>query len=231
MKKQTFHTGSGSRLTAVAIISAGNAIINPVYIFEGSRVSKEELLPDGSLKCLPVGNTWTMTDKGYMTDDSWDKVMVPYIINQAQQLRKERERPEQWVLLVMDGFGSHCCSPNSLASLLEARVKAVRMPAHTSHALQPLDVAVFKHLKVFLRDVLHAMAYIIPKALNKYELAKVFSAAWRRSMSARGDDGKSLAQIGMQKCGIFPLNINWVNENSEKFVMAETYSSSGTRMR
>ena len=50
-------------------------------------------------------------------------------------------------------------------------------------------------------------------------------------MSARGDDGKSLAQIGMQKCGIFPLNINWVNENSEKFVMAETYSSSGTRMR
>ena len=49
--------------------------------------------------------------------------------------------------------------------------------------------------------MLDAMAYILLKALNKYELAKVFSAAWRRSMSTRGDDGKSLAQISMQKCG------------------------------
>lgn len=80
--------------------------------------------------------------------------------------------------------------------------------------------------KVFLRDVLDAMAYILLKALNKYELAKVFSAAWRRSMSTRGDEKNWHAEVW-----IFPFNINWVNENSEKFVMAETYSSSGTRMR
>ena len=88
------------------------------------------------------------------------------------------------------------------------------MPSHTSHALQPLDVAVFKHLKTFFRDVLDAMSYINPRALNKYEIAKVFIASWRWSMTAHDSDSRSLAQIGMQKCGIYPFNRQWVQDNS-----------------
>ena len=146
------------------------------------------------------------------------------LINQACLIRQKKWKPEQWILLVMDGFGSHCYSPSSLSHLLEARIKAIHMPSYTSHALQPLDVAVFKHLKTFFRDVLDAMSYVNPRALNKYELAKVFIASWRRSMAARYSDGRSLAQIGMQKCGIYPFNRQWVQDNLDKFVLAETYS-------
>ena len=208
MKKQSSHTPSGCCLTAVATVTAGNALVDPVLIFEGARVTKDELLSDGSLKCLPVGTKWTMTQKGYMTDGTWGNV-VPHLINQAAMVRVMRGKPEQWILLVMDGFGAHCYSPKSLSNLLQAKIKAVRIPSHTSHALQPLDVAVFKHLKTFFRDVLDAMSYVNAKALNKYELAKVFSASWRRTMAARDAGGWSLAQIGMCKCGIYPLNKHW----------------------
>ena len=64
------------------------------------------------------------------------------------------------------GFGLYYYSPSSLSHLLEARIKAIHMPSHTSHALQPLDVAVLKHLKTFFRDVLDAMSYVSPRALN-----------------------------------------------------------------
>ena len=170
-----------------------------------------------------------MTEKGYMTDDAWDKVVVPHLITQASLVRQKRGKSEHWILLVMDGFGSHCYSPSSLTCLLEARIKAIRMPSHTSHALQPLDVAVFKHLKTFFRDILDAMFYVNSRALNKYELAKVFSASWRRSMAACDNDGRSLAQIGMQKCGIYPFNRQWVQDNPDKFVLAETYSSTDVK--
>ena len=104
MKKQSSRTPSGCRLTAVATVTAGNALVDPVFIFEGARVTKDELL---SLKCLPVGTKWTMTQKGYMTDDTWENVVVPHLINQAAMAREMRGKPEQWILLVMDGFGAH----------------------------------------------------------------------------------------------------------------------------
>ena len=42
-----------------------------------------------------------MTEKGSMTDDAWDKVVVPHLINQACLIRQKRGKPEQWILLVM----------------------------------------------------------------------------------------------------------------------------------
>ena len=55
VKKQSYRMSSGSRLTAVATVTAGSALIDPLFIFEGVRVQKDEVLSDGSLKCLPVG--------------------------------------------------------------------------------------------------------------------------------------------------------------------------------
>ena len=85
---------------------------------------------------------------------------MPHLINQAAMVREMSGKPEQWILLVIDGFGAHCYSPKSLLNLLQAKIKAVRMPSHTSHALQPLDVGVFKHMNTFFRDVLDAMSYM-----------------------------------------------------------------------
>ena len=49
-------------------------------------------------------------------------------------------------LLILDGHGSHCM----LEVVREARAAGLdilTLPAHTSHALQPLDVSVFKSFK------------------------------------------------------------------------------------
>ena len=81
MRQRSSHVAL--HLVAVATVTAGSALIDPVFIFEGIRVQKDEVLSDGSLKCLPAGAAWTMTEKGYMTDDAWDKVVVPHLIERA----------------------------------------------------------------------------------------------------------------------------------------------------
>ena len=50
-------------------------------------------------------------------------------------------------------------------------------------------------------------------------------------MAACDSDGISLACIGMQNCGIYPFNRQWIQDNPDKFVLAETYSSTDVNMR
>ena len=52
VKKMSCRTSFGSHLTAVATVTAGSALTDPVFTVEGVRVQKDEVLSDGSLKCL-----------------------------------------------------------------------------------------------------------------------------------------------------------------------------------
>ena len=49
-------------------------------------------------------------------------------------------------LLVMDGHGSHITA-NMIAHRMEHAIELLILPPHTSHMLQPLDVAMFSPLK------------------------------------------------------------------------------------
>ncbi|MCP3667741.1 MAG: hypothetical protein GY696_35490, partial [Gammaproteobacteria bacterium] len=82
----------------------------------------------------PRGAVYTCTPKGYMQDvnfESWFvKVFVEFV--------KDYPNP---VVIIYDGHGSHF-------------TYVVGLPAHTSHAMQPLDMAVFKAVKVNWREIL-----------------------------------------------------------------------------
>jgi hypothetical protein len=172
-----------ARISQVALVGGGTVRFHPSYLIEGIDLPLDQLLPwNYELVHLPAGHAYCMVPKGSLTDESWAKVVVPDIIKQYNALRAEKGMPDQWALIVLDGFTSHSYCVEALQMLLEAKIMVVRMPSHSSHALQPLDVAIFHSLKVLLRELIDCAAKesIIP--LTKWDLLRLFHKSWEEVM-------------------------------------------------
>ena len=79
------------------------------------------------------------------------KVLIPYV----EKVRESRGNPTEKALLVVDGHTTRCCV-ESLEMLKNANITLMVIPAHTSHALQPLDRGVFAVFKRGLRRYLRS---------------------------------------------------------------------------
>jgi len=73
-------------------------------------------------------------------------------------------------MLILDGHGSHV-TLEVIEQVQEFGLDMITLPLHTSHALQPLDVACFKPFKITFRD-------IIMVRRNYIELNKITLARW-----------------------------------------------------
>ena len=104
--------------------------------------------------------------------------------------------------------------------MADAKIKVIKMPSHTSSALQPLDVAVFKVLKGEWRAFVDLYQLAMPgEAMSKYDLCKWFQVIWEKIM-----EGNELARQGMKKSGLYPFNSKWVVENKDKLTISESFT-------
>ena len=103
--------------------------------------------------------------------------------------------PECPVLLLTDGHKTHInidvidlCRDNGIALFC--------LPPHTTHALQPLDVAVFKSLKDSFAKAVRALSFT-----NQERISRVV----KRPL----DQAFSIANVkaGFSKCGIYPFTL------------------------
>lgn len=120
---------SNNHVSLAVVGNAEGEILPPLFIFSGERIS-------GSLSG-PVGSLFTATSNGFMEEDifnSWFEWWVARI----PQLRP--------VLLIMDGHSSHI-TLKTIESAKTQNIDILLMPAHMSHLLQPLDLAIFSPLK------------------------------------------------------------------------------------
>ena len=108
--------------------------------------------------------------------------------------------PQRPVLLLIDGHKSHinidvidlCRSNNVILYCL---------PPHTTHALQPLDVAVFKPLKDYYSKAVRALSFSKKNfVVSRREFSKVIKGPLDRAFSIPN------IKSGFAKCGIFPFN-------------------------
>jgi hypothetical protein len=77
----------------------------------------------------------------------------------------------------------------------------VSLPSHTSHALQPLDVAVFKPFKTYFREYRNYWtSRNVGQKATKETLAHWVSLVLRKALS------KNNIEKGFSKTGIYPLN-------------------------
>ena len=115
--------------------------------------------------------------------------------------------PERPIILFIDGHKSHV----TLDVVDMARNNDVILfclPPHTTHALQPLDVAVFKSFKNHFSKAVKGLSFAKKNfVVSKRDFARVVKDPFEQAFSIPN------IKSGFRKSGIFPFNRNVVDES------------------
>ena len=199
--------GSRAWTSFVECISATGRSLRPLVIFKGQSVQQQwfplDLVPYASWE-------FTATEKGWITDSTaveWlEKVFIP---------GSQPTTPEPR-LLIVDGHGSHETT-EFMWLCFQNNIRLLFLPPHTSHVLQPLDLAVFSSLKVAYKKELGNLVNLTDSTaigkrgfLDCYRRARL--AGWTSQNVRSGWKATGLWPVTMAKPLLSPLLL----ENSNK---------------
>lgn len=102
-------------------------------------------------------------------------------------------------ILICDGFGTHE-TLEVLEFCFENNIILCQLPSHTSHKLQPCDIAVFGPLKTAYRDQVERLYRSGVTAVLKKHFTSLYSPARKMAIS------KKNILAGWAKAGLFPFN-------------------------
>jgi hypothetical protein len=163
-------------LSVLACMNAAGNVIPNFYIFKGKRFRRNFIE-----KC-EVGATMAMQPRAWMTGILFSKWLSHFI--EAVKHRGGISATCRH-LLILDGHNSHV-TLDAVRQAKEVGLDMITLPSHTSHALQPLDVSIFKPFKTafrMYRDV-WSMSHKGQPA-TKEILAQWVSLSLRKAMTER----------------------------------------------
>ena len=178
--------GTSDHITMLCAASAAGLPLPPMIIYFKS-------FPGGQYRFDgPDDALYVKSESGWIDAElflTWmKKIFLRHIVVQ---------RP---VLLFIDGHKSHVnldvidlCRQNDIILFC--------LPPHTTHALQPLDVAVFKSLKDNYSKTARSLIFAKPSfVVTTREFSKVIRVPFERAFSITN------IKAGFSKCGIYPFN-------------------------
>ncbi|KAF4435476.1 hypothetical protein F53441_13499 [Fusarium austroafricanum] len=185
--------GSRSWISILECISATGKVLTPLVIFKGKTVQQQyfpadlDFLNDWKFSCSPKG--WTNNHLAFI----WLKtVFIP-------QTKPEKEG--EWRLLILDGHGSHM-TEEFLWECYENKIFLLFLPAHSSHVLQPLDVAIFGPLKRLYRRYISDLAAVADcSTIGKISFLRNYYKARLEAIS------KNNIRAGFRATGLWPVNM------------------------
>ena len=180
------------RSTTTTLIGCVNALGNalpPFFIFKGKRYN-----PD-LMKGASTGARGVMSDSGWSNGDIFQQYLQDHFLPHVKGQTKDDP-----VLLIYDGHASHVSS-----KLIEwAKTNNIILfvlPAHTSHLLQPLDVAIFGPFKSFYySECALFMRQNIGQTITRYDMCELACKAYLKALTPVN------IQAGFRKTGIFPFS-------------------------
>ena len=147
----------------------------------------------------PDDAVYGKSESGYVDSELFIKWMEKIFLKFAV--------PERPIILFIDGHKSHV----TLDVIDMARNNDVILfclPPHTTHALQPLDVAVFKSFKNHFSKAVKALSFAKKNfVVSKRDFAQVVKDPFEQAFSIPN------IKSGFRKSGIFPFNRNVVDES------------------
>lgn len=180
-------TGGNARktTTVLACVNANGDKMPPMILHKGKRIW-DNMMGDTAFP----GTSYAVSDNGWMTET----VFTTWFKNQFLDYIKIKP-----ALLIYDGHLSHI-SMELIQAAIEAEVTILKLPPHTSHILQPLDVSVFKGVKSKWDSLLAEWTkQNYGRQLPKNEFANILGKVWD---SVNPD----VIKKGFEKSGIFPIN-------------------------
>ncbi|MDB5910656.1 MAG: transposase [Massilia sp.] len=209
--------GSRAWTSFVECISATGKHLPPLVIFKGQSVQQQWFPLD-----LAPYKPWqfTATEKGWITDSTaveWlERVFIPGTKPATPEPR----------LLVVDGHGSHETT-EFMWLCFQHNIRLLFLPPHTSHVLQPLDLAVFSALKTAYRKELGNLVNLTDSTavgkrgfLNCYQRARLASLTGQNIRS--GWKATGLWPVTMAKPLLSPLLLQNSNKPAIELVNSGT---------
>lgn len=188
--------GTGKEnITVLATVSASGKKLSPMIVFKGKNVWDQWMAEtehyDFELSYAASARGWMETDIFY---NYMEKVLIPAL---------GEERP---VLVIYDGHSTHV-DVKVIELAIKNDVTILKLPPHTSHLLQPLDVAVFKSFKTkWDKKLVEWQRHNVGTKMPKKVFAQTFAETWAETSS-------DVIQSGFKKTGIHPFNSEVVPED------------------
>jgi DDE superfamily endonuclease/Tc5 transposase DNA-binding domain len=195
------HPGRKEWVTIVECICADGTSILPLVIFKGVNP-----LSNWIPRALRDNWYFSANSKGWTTNLHGLEWLIRVFDPQTRDKAKGKRR-----LLICDGHDSHI-SGNFITYCMKENILVLILPPHTSHMLQPLDVAIFGPLKKGLTRALspyhEAQLSNIQKAewLEAYmEARKIginatnIASAWRGAGLVPFDPKKALRYLAVER--------------------------------
>jgi hypothetical protein len=182
---RAMRTYSG-HITFGATIAADGSSHIPLTIFTGKTIRTWMIAEDMEEQLISV------SENGWMTT----KIFLAY-------LKKLREKMQRKVLLIVDG---HVTRED--AEVLEYcranEILLFKLPAHTTHRLQPLDVVIFPAFKKQLRALVNdwGIENSEKTTMTKEVMLELIAKAYQVSTTA------AHVQAAFRKSGVFPVSID-----------------------
>eukprot|EP00794_Sanderia_malayensis_P019805 gene19805-21745_t len=129
-----------SMYTVFFCISAARRYLPPFVVYKSLNLYHSWTIGG------PPGTLYGCTPSGWMQDvvfENW--FLSPFVRHVAHSPKP--------VFLFFDGHGSHL-TYKTVKAAMEESIIIICLPPHSSHTLQPLDVAVFKPLKEHWKDII-----------------------------------------------------------------------------
>lgn len=185
-------------VTAVECISADGRFLNPMIIWPASTHR-------ANWTTFPTpGWHYAFSDSGY-TDS---RLSLEWLTRVFDPQTSERANGKPRVL-ICDGFGTHE-KLEILVHCLTNNIKLCRLPSHTSHKLQPCDIAVFAPLKTSYRDNAERLERGGVNTIGKQHFTSLYSPAREAAFTKRN------ILAGWSKGGLFPFNPQRVLRDIDK---------------
>lgn len=175
-------------VTAVECISADGRYLDPMIIWPAStHRARWTTFPT-------PGWHYAHSDSGY-TDSHISLEWLKRVFDpQTRDLAQQNPR-----VLISDGLGSHE-TVGMLEFCFENNIILCRIPSHTSHKLQPCDVAVFGPLKAAYRDQVERLERGGINTIGKAHFTALYGPARQKAFS------KKNILSGWAKSGLCPFN-------------------------
>jgi hypothetical protein len=175
-------------ITAIECISADGRYLNPMIIWPATTHRS-------NWTTFPTpGWQYACTESGYTNS----KISYEWLKRIFDPETKERANGRRRVL-ICDGFGSHQ-TLEILEFCFENDILLCRLPSHTSHKLQPCDVAAFAPLKAAYREQVDRLERGGVNTIGKEHFTSLYSPVRERAFTPRN------IKAGFAASGLFPLN-------------------------
>lgn len=205
--------------SATSIMMCGSAsgiLLPPFIIYKGEHLwnTWTEGGPKGkpccSAPCCSGGARYSRTQHGWIDAETFADWFDSSFVPHARRLEGRK-------VLIGDNLSSHL-SADIIKKCEENNVSFVCLPPHSTHLLQPLDVAFFRPLKMAWRKVLFKWKVENPRGgvVPKEIFPKLLKQTLENMNDVKKDDAGVSSAIkrdliaGFATTGIFPLDLNRV---------------------